>query len=470
MAETNMDFTFFDGKENGNLTATMQYVDPAAVGIFEQIKAKALEVSDDRAYVDIVKADVDSIGIDVTNNASLTAEHVTITGRHKAYVEQAQVDVANDVALAKEAADGSVALAIMTAGDRTSVTADRLAVDHSVDLVEQAVVVSTSHQQEVSQLHQEVVQFHTEVGSDALASTQAATAVALDRAVVNSLTNQTVAASGIASESALTATQQAGLASDAQSIATTKALQTGDDRFHTQLDRQAVYDMYGAVNSKHTLVSGLTETVIDSTESVAQMTDTVATDKQIVINAKNVTVAAKETAILKASVATEQAGTAVSAASTAVDATAAAEAWAEGTEPGGPDTDSAKGWAQSVPLHLSEVVGAIGTLHSAVGQVYGALPSFKEEIQGQVDGLEQSIIPPVAVFEALATIGQLAKQINGGQIALTGGNLADPALKIGPVGIYSSAQNTLSVAIGGSEIARLTSSGLTVYGTVTESL
>ena len=307
MAETNLDFTFYDGQENGHLTATMQYVDPAAVGIFEQIKAKALEVSDDRAYVDIVKADVDSIAIDVTHAASLTAEHVTITGQHKAYVEQAQVDVTNDVASAKEAADGSVALAIMTASDRTSVTADRLAIDYSVDVVEQAVVMSTSHQQEVSQLHQAVVQFHAEVGSDALASTQAATAVALDRAAVNSLTNQTVAASDVAGESAVTATQQAGLASDAQGIATAKALQTVDDRFHTQLDRQAVYDMYGTINSKHTLISDLTETVVDSTESVAQMTDTVAADKQIVINAKNVTVAAKETAISKASVATEQA-------------------------------------------------------------------------------------------------------------------------------------------------------------------
>jgi len=307
MAETNLDFTFYDGQENGHLTATMQYVDPAAVGIFEQIKAKALEVSDDRAYVNTVKADVDSIAIDVTNTASLTADHVAITGQHKAYVEQAQVDVANNVALAKEAADGSVALAIMTASDRTSVTADRLAIDYSVDVVEQAVVMSTSHQQEVSQLHQEVVQFHAEVGSDALASNQAATAVALDRAAVNSLTNQTVAASDVAGESAVTATQQAGLARDAQGIATTKALQTVNNRFHTQLDRQAVYDMYGVVNNKHTLVSGLTETVIDSTESVAQMTDTVAADKQIVINAKNVTVAAKETAISKASVATEQA-------------------------------------------------------------------------------------------------------------------------------------------------------------------
>jgi len=335
MAETNLDLTFYDGQENGHLTVTMQYVDPAAVGIFEQIKTKALEVSADRVYVGTVKADVDSAVIDVTNTASLTAEHVTITGQHKAYVEQAQVDVANDVALAKEAADGSVALAIMTAGDRTSVTADRLAVDHSVDLVEQAVVVSTSHQQEVSQLHQAVEQFHVEVGLDALASTQAATAVALDRAEVNSLTNQTVAASDIASESALTATQQAGLASDAQDIATAKALQTGDDRFYTQLDRQAVYGMYGAVNSKHTLVSGLTETVIDSTESVAQMTDTVATDKQVVINAKNVTVAAKETAILKASVATDQAGiateqstlTQTNAAQATSDANSVAEAF-----------------------------------------------------------------------------------------------------------------------------------------------
>jgi hypothetical protein len=67
-----------------------------------------------------------------------------------------------------------------------------------------------------------------------------------------------------------------------------------------------------------------------------------------------------------------------------------------------------------------------------------------------------------------AIIGQLADQINGGQIALKGGTLADPALSIGTVGVYSSATDTLSIAIAGSEVARFTASGLTVYGTVTE--
>jgi len=344
MAETNLDLTFYDGQENGHLTVTMQYVDPAAVGIFEQIKTKALEVSADRVYVGTVKADVDSAVIDVTNTASLTAEHVTITGQHKAYVEQAQVDVANDVALAKEAADGSVALAIMTAGDRTSVTADRLAVDHSVDLVEQAVVVSTSHQQEVSQLHQAVEQFHVEVGLDALASTQAATAVALDRAVVNSLTNQTVAASGIASESALTATQQAGLASDAQGIATAKALQTGDDRFHTQLDRQAVYDMYAVVNTKQALLSGYTDTVITSTASVVQMTDAVAADTQTVIAARDTTVAAKNAADLASVVVTQQA--AISTEQSTLTQTNAAQA-----------SEDAEGVAQALVVAESLVDG-----------------------------------------------------------------------------------------------------------------
>jgi len=46
--------------------------------------------------------------------------------------------------------------------------------------------------------------------------------------------------------------------------------------------------------------------------------------------------------------------------------------------------------------------------------------------------------------------------------------LADPALRIGTAGIYSAAADTLSIVIAGSEVARFTASGLTVYGLVTE--
>ena len=73
-----------------------------------------------------------------------------------------------------------------------------------------------------------------------------------------------------------------------------------------------------------------------------------------------------------------------------------------------------------------------------------------------------------ALVETMSTLGQVADQVNGGRIALTGGTLADPALRIGDVGIYSAAAGTLSIAIAGVERVRVTAAGLTVYGTVTQ--
>jgi len=70
--------------------------------------------------------------------------------------------------------------------------------------------------------------------------------------------------------------------------------------------------------------------------------------------------------------------------------------------------------------------------------------------------------------QSLSMIGQVAGQVNGGRATLEGGTLADPALRIGTAGIYSAAADTLSIVIAGSEVARFTASGLTVYGLVTE--
>lgn len=73
-----------------------------------------------------------------------------------------------------------------------------------------------------------------------------------------------------------------------------------------------------------------------------------------------------------------------------------------------------------------------------------------------------------ALIEMMSTLGQISDQVNGGRIALAGGTLADPALRIGDVGIYSAAAGTLSIAIAGVERARLTAAGLIVYGTITQ--
>lgn len=74
-----------------------------------------------------------------------------------------------------------------------------------------------------------------------------------------------------------------------------------------------------------------------------------------------------------------------------------------------------------------------------------------------------------AIGDLSSVLGQVSRQVNGGRADHTGGTLADPALRIGTVGIYSSAADTLSIAIGGTEVARFDASGLTVYGTVTQS-
>ena len=77
---------------------------------------------------------------------------------------------------------------------------------------------------------------------------------------------------------------------------------------------------------------------------------------------------------------------------------------------------------------------------------------------------------PAALAQLFALLGKLAQQVNGGQVAFKGGTLADPPIKLGTVGLYSSADDTLSVAIAGTEVARFTSSGLSVLGGTVGSL
>jgi len=111
-----------------------------------------------------------------------------------------------------------------------------------------------------------------------------------------------------------------------------------------------------------------------------------------------------------------------------------------------------------------------GRAVTALGGQVGALAAILGQVYEEVDRLVQEgdVYTLRTLLEVLSVLGQISDQINGGQVALRGGSLADPALRIGTAGIYSSAADTLSVAIAGSEVARFTASGLTVYGTVTE--
>lgn len=107
---------------------------------------------------------------------------------------------------------------------------------------------------------------------------------------------------------------------------------------------------------------------------------------------------------------------------------------------------------------------AIVQLDAAAGQVAAIVGQTYKEVESLRAAQENTF----TLAEAISLIGQLSDQINGGQITLRGGSLADPPLKIGTAGIYSSAADTLSVAIAGVERLRITGSGITVYGTVTE--
>jgi hypothetical protein len=107
---------------------------------------------------------------------------------------------------------------------------------------------------------------------------------------------------------------------------------------------------------------------------------------------------------------------------------------------------------------LAEQVGAIA---AAFGQAYEKLVEF-------TDPQDDNTVNTAALMVLAQILGQVADQINGGQVTLSGGTLADPALRIGTAGIYSAAANTLSIAIAGVERLRVTTSGITVFGTVTQ--
>jgi len=135
--------------------------------------------------------------------------------------------------------------------------------------------------------------------------------------------------------------------------------------------------------------------------------------------------------------------------------------------------DAAQGHANSASgdatLASQHEAGAEQALADAQQVAYGTDPVF-----ATVKATDELIAPGLpemlgAIGAQAAALGQVAHQVNGGRSSHTGGSAADPAIEIGTVGIYSAAADTLSIAIAGVEVARFTSSGVTIYGTVTES-
>lgn len=108
----------------------------------------------------------------------------------------------------------------------------------------------------------------------------------------------------------------------------------------------------------------------------------------------------------------------------------------------------------------------------------GALPTLRNELAAfglavddaltQAEGFNGGQAPLTAgVQYAIMLAGLAASAISGGVANFAGGSLAEPAVRIGTVGLYSSAANTLSVAIAGVERLRITTAGITVYGAIT---
>jgi len=74
-----------------------------------------------------------------------------------------------------------------------------------------------------------------------------------------------------------------------------------------------------------------------------------------------------------------------------------------------------------------------------------------------------------ALREIMSVLGQVHKRIDGGRVKLNEGSADEPAVSIGSIGVYAPASDELAVVISGTEVARLTPSGLTINGTITES-
>lgn len=124
--------------------------------------------------------------------------------------------------------------------------------------------------------------------------------------------------------------------------------------------------------------------------------------------------------------------------------------------------ETANTQAQAASGIHSAVAEQVGAIAAAFGQAY-------EELVKLTDAQDDNTVNTAALMALAQMLGQVADQVNGGQVTLSGGTLADPALRIGTAGIYSAAANTLSVVIAGVERLRVTTSGIIVFGTVTES-
>jgi uncharacterized phage infection (PIP) family protein YhgE len=271
------------------------------------------------------------------------------------------------------------------------------------------------------------------------------------------------AADRIATGADATATAADRVATGQDAVATAAdRIQTGLDRSATAADRvQTGID--AAATAADRVQTGLDQ-IATAADRVQTGLDRIATAADRVQTGLDV--AASDAARTGAETAEDGALAAQAAAEAARDlADADAIATAADRVQTGLDrtaAETANTQAQAASGIHSAVAEQVGAVAAAFGQAY-------EELVKLTDAQDDNTVNTAALMALAQMLGQIADQVNGGQVTLSGGTLADPALRIGTAGIYSAATNTLSVAIAGVERLRVTTSGITVFGTVTES-
>jgi hypothetical protein len=113
------------------------------------------------------------------------------------------------------------------------------------------------------------------------------------------------------------------------------------------------------------------------------------------------------------------------------------------------------------PLLDSRLVGQLGYLLDQI-----ALETKRNTVQDATfgsydDGMESAT---AVLTYAIDLISVVAKAITGGRAAFLGGSAATPAITIGNAGLYQSAADTLSVALAGAEVLRITTTGIKCVG------
>ena len=232
-------------------------------------------------------------------------------------------------------------------------------------------------------------------------------------------------------------------------------VQTGEDRLATAADRvQTGLDRLAAGEDAAATAADRVQTGADRTQTaldrIATAADRVQTGLDRTATAADRTQAGADR--------TAAAASASSAAAAAVMATAGHVAQAD-----------------PHPLQQAQLTGLIIAALDLAGQsgrgLAETVATVNAALAAQTASNQDSIgsIPTlVGVLQAaLDLAGEAAAACHGGRVFLAAGSAADPALRIGTVGVYSSAADTLSVAIAGVERLRVTASGITVYGAVT---